>query len=682
MQDIFRSKPDLAFRRRIVYVGTFTIICLGCLFGRFISLQVVNHTRYLTESNDNRISVIPIPPERGTITDRNGVVLARNFATYTLEITPAKLTESLQLTIADLSQILPITHKDVRRFYRDLQNGPRFRSVPLLLQMTDTQVARFAALGFRFPGVEIHARTFRQYPLGEAAAQVIGYIGRMSLQDRDRIDAESNANDADAEHFDPRREASNYSGTEYVGKDGIEQSYETQLHGMTGNEKVEVTAGGRLVRGLSRTPAKPGDDLKLSIDIGLQVAAQRAFSGRRGALVAIAPSTGEVLAFVSAPSFNPNLFVNGIDQEDWERLSQSPDRPLLDRPLRGTYSPGSTYKPFMALAALTLHARTRSWGMQDPGFYMLGGHKFRNDVITGQGWIDMYRSIVVSNDTYYFMLAHDLGVDAIAGFMTQWGFGRKTGIDIAGEATGVLPSTQWKMRAYKKPSQQRWYDGETVSLGIGQGYNSFTILQLAHAVATLANDGTITTPHLVREIDDPVRHTHTSVDAQPEGRTNVSKSDIEFVKNAMVGVVTEGLAKRVFAGAPYSVGAKTGTAQVVSIAANARYHANALPVELRDNSMFVAFAPADHPVIALALVVENGGWGAESAGPIARKMLDYYLIRRQQPGGEADQIKEAVSAAEDIGIPIIGGQLYDAYDAALPASVQAKGPTFRLTNAG
>lgn len=619
---------------------------------------MVNYRRYLTEANDNRISVVPLPPRRGTITDRNGIVLARNYPSYTLELSLTKLKEPLKDTIAGLSDILPISPQDVRRFYRAVQNGSRLERVPLLQHMSYQQVARFSVEAYRFPGVQVHARMYRWYPLSDATAPVLGYIGRVSDRDRERIASRSDANDSDTDgHFDPRLEASNYRGTDYIGKEGIEQSYETQLHGLTGNRQVEITAGGRPVRELSRTAPSSGDNLVLSLDAGLQIDALHAFAGRRGALVAIQPSTGEVLAFVSSPSFDPSLFVNGIDEDDWNQLSHSPDKPLLDRPLRGTYAPGSTYKPFMALAALKLHARTRDWGMQDPGFYMLGGHKFRNDVITGQGWIDMYRSIVVSNDTYYFMLAHELGVDVIANFMTQWGFGRKTGIDIEGEATGVLPSTQWKMHAFRKPSQQRWYDGETVSLGIGQGYNSFTILQLAHAVATLADEGTITTPHFVQEIGNARSHAVHHITPAIEGQVDVSKSDIDFVKSAMVGVATEGLAKKIFADAPYSVGAKTGTAQVVSIAPNQRYHGNALPEALRDNSLFVAFAPADHPVIALALVVENGGWGAQAAGPIAREVLDYYLVRRKQPGVVAEEINEATSRPPQTGIGSVNSSL-------------------------
>jgi penicillin-binding protein 2 len=493
---------------------------------------------------------------------------------------------------------------------------------------------------------------------------VIGYIGRISQRDQDRIDEASDQNDSDPDHYDPRLDANNYKGTDYIGKIGVEQSYETELHGQTGFEEVEVTAGGRPVRTLSRTQATPGNNLVLSLDIGLQQVAEQAFAGKRGALVAIEPATGDVLAFVSAPSFDPNSFVDGIDQQTWDDLNNSPDHPLLNRPLHGTYPPGSTYKPFMALAALTLHKRTPSWGFQDPGYYTFGNHTFRNDVRSGQGWVDMNRAIVVSNDTYFYMLAHDLGVNNIANFMKPWGFGQITGIDIAGEAKGILPSTEWKRKAYRKPEQQRWYEGETISLGIGQGYNSFTILQLAHAVATLANNGVVMKPHLVKEIENPITKDTRLTVPKDDGRINVAQSDIDIIKRAMVGVVTNGTASKLFIGAPYQAAGKTGTAQVYSLQ-GANYKGHAVAENLRDHALFIAFAPADNPKIALALIVENGGWGAEAAGPIARRVLDYYLVDRQKPGAEAAAVAVAASATTESSAPVIG---------AAPTSVEITQP--------
>ncbi|KNH10376.1 Penicillin-binding protein 2 (PBP-2) [Candidatus Burkholderia brachyanthoides] len=631
MTEIKNTEQQLSrFRLRVAAAGLFVFVCFGLIGLRFLYLQVWHFSKYSLQANENRISVAPIVPNRGIITDRNGVVLAKNYSAYTLEITPSKINGTLDEVIDQLTQVIPIDTRDRRRFKKLLEDSKNFESLPIRTRLTDDEVAKFTAQRFRFPGVEVRARLFRQYPLGTMAAHVIGYIGRISQRDQERIDDTSDTNDQNSNHYDPRLDANNYKGTDYVGKIGVEQSYETELHGLTGFEEVEVTAGGRPVRTMSRTQATLGNNLQLSLDIGLQQVAEQAFSGKHGALVAIEPSSGDILAFVSSPSFDPNSFVDGIDQQTWEALNNSPDHPLLNRPLHGTYPPGSTYKPFMALAALMLHKRTPGWVFQDPGFYTFGGHTFRNDVRSGQGWVDMNRAIVVSNDTYFYMLAHDLGVNAMANFMKPWGFGQITGIDIAGEARGILPSTEWKRKAYRKPEQQRWYEGETISLGIGQGYNSFTILQLAHATATLANNGVVMKPHLVRDIENPITKETRAVVRDPSDKINVRQQDIDFVKRAMEGVVTNGTAAKIFAGAPYQAAGKTGTAQVYSLQGS-NYKGHALAEHLRDHALFIAFAPAEKPTIALALIVENGGWGAEAAAPIARKVLDYYLVDRMKP---------------------------------------------------
>ncbi|SAK41242.1 penicillin-binding protein [Caballeronia fortuita] len=675
MTEIKNTEQQLSkFRLRVAAAGLFVFVCFGLIGLRFLYLQVWHFSKYSLQANENRISVAPIVPNRGIITDRNGIVLAKNYSAYTLEITRSKINGTLDETIDELSQVIPIDARDRRRFKKLLEDSKNFESLPIRTRLTDEEVAKFTAQRFRFPGVEVRARLFRQYPLGTTAAHVIGYIGRISQRDQERIDDASDANDESSDHYDPRLDANNYKGTDYVGKIGVEQSYETELHGLTGFEEVEVTAGGRPVRTMSRTQATPGNNLQLSLDIGLQQVAEQAFAGKRGALVAIEPSTGDVLAFVSAPSFDPNSFVDGIDQQTWDALNNSPDHPLLNRPLHGTYPPGSTYKPFMALAALTLHKRTPGWGFQDPGYFTFGGHTFRNDVRSGQGWVDMNRAIVVSNDTYFYMLARDLGVNAMAGFMKPWGFGQITGIDIAGEAKGILPSTEWKRKAYRKPEQQRWYEGETISLGIGQGYNSFTILQLAHATATLANNGVVMKPHLVRDIENPISKATRAVVRDPSDKIAVQQKDVDFIKRAMEGVVTNGTAAKVFAGAPYLAAGKTGTAQVYSLQ-GANYKGHALAEHLRDHALFIAFAPAEQPKIALALIVENGGWGAESAGPIARKVLDYYLIDRLKPGAEAAAVAAAASATTDAGLPMIGGTQSPA-SVALPASVANSSPAF------
>ncbi|WP_175938920.1 penicillin-binding protein 2 [Caballeronia sp. BCC1704] len=675
MTEIKNTEQQLSkFRLRVAAAGLFVFVCFGLIGLRFLYLQVWHFSKYSLQANENRISVAPIVPNRGIITDRNGIVLAKNYSAYTLEITPSKINGTLDEVIDALSEVIPIDSRDRRRFKKLLEDSKNFESLPIRTRLTDEEVAKFTAQRFRFPGVEVRARLFRQYPLGTTAAHVIGYIGRISQRDQERIDDASDENDANSDHYDPRLDANNYKGTDYVGKIGVEQSYETELHGLTGFEEVEVTAGGRPVRTMSRTQATPGNNLVLSLDIGLQQVAEQAFAGKRGALVAIEPSTGDVLAFVSAPSFDPNSFVDGIDQQTWDALNNSPDHPLLNRPLHGTYPPGSTYKPFMALAALTLHKRTPGWGFQDPGYFTFGGHTFRNDVRSGQGWVDMNRAIVVSNDTYFYMLARDLGVNAMAGFMKPWGFGQITGIDIAGEARGILPSTEWKRKAYRKPEQQRWYEGETISLGIGQGYNSFTILQLAHATATLANNGVVMKPHLVRDIENPISKAIRPVVRDPSDKIAVRQQDIDVIKRAMEGVVTNGTAAKVFAGAPYLAAGKTGTAQVYSLQ-GANYHGHATAEHLRDHALFIAFAPAENPKIALALIVENGGWGAEAAGPIARKVLDYYLVDRMKPGAEAAAVAAAASATEDAGLPVIGGTQPPAA-AALPASVANQSPAF------
>ncbi|QND93086.1 stage V sporulation protein D [Burkholderia cenocepacia] len=653
------------FRLRVAAAGVFVFVCFGLLASRFFYLQLMQHGKYALQAEENRISVAPIVPNRGIITDRNGVILAKNYSAYTLEITPSKLDDTLDNTIDKLSEIIPIDARDRRRFKKLQEDSKNFESLPIRTRLTDAEVARFTAQRFRFPGVDVRARLFRQYPLGMTAAHVIGYIGRISKRDQDRIDAMSDDNDSDQEHYDPRRDANNYKGTDYIGKIGVEQSYETELHGLTGFEEVEVTAGGRPVRTLSRTQATPGNNLVLSLDIGLQQVAEQAFAGKRGALVAIEPKTGDVLAFVSSPSFDPNSFVDGIDQQTWDELNNSPDKPLLNRPLHGTYPPGSTYKPFMALAGLTLGKRTPGWGFQDPGYFTFGGHTFRNDVRSGQGWVDMNKAIMVSNDTYFYMLARDLGVNAIANFMKPFGFGQITGIDIQGEARGILPSTDWKKKAFKKAAQQKWFDGETISLGIGQGYNSFTILQLAHATATLANNGVVMKPHLVKEVEDPIsRARHLTVPKESEV-IPLKAADIDVVKRGMENVIENpsGTAYKVFRGAQYLAAGKTGTAQVFSLQGS-NYKGHLLAEHLRDHALFIAYAPVDHPQIAVALVVENGGWGAQAAGPIARRVLDYYLVERQNPKNEAAAVAAAASATEPVSAPVVG-------DTSKPATIAA-----------
>jgi penicillin-binding protein 2 len=603
------------FRLRLSVAGIFVFIFFCLLAARFVWLQAYRHDHYAAQAEENRISVVPVVPNRGLIVDRNGVVLARNFAAYTLEITPSKIDRSLDELIDVLGTLVEIQPRDKRRFRRQLEESKNFESLPIRTRLTDEEVARFTAQRYRFPGVDIQARLFRQYPLGAVASHVIGYIGRINQREADKIDE--------------MEDGANYNGTSYIGKEGLEKSYEKQLHGLTGYEEVEVSAGGRAVRTLSRKSATPGNNLILSIDIELQKVVEQAFGNRRGALVAIEPSTGDILAYVSMPTFDPNLFVEGIDQQSWEELNNSPDKPLVNRPLSGSYPPGSTYKPFMALAALELGRRTPSSAISDPGYFVFGNHRFRDDKEGGHGTVDMYRSIVQSCDTYYYQLAADLGVDAMHDFMKPFGFGQLTGIDLEHERRGVLPSTTWKRAAYKRPQQQKWYAGETISLGIGQGYNSFTPLQLAHAVANLANNGVVMKPHLVKIMEDGSTRARTPTVPTESYRIPLKQHNIDIIKHAMVGVTREGTAAKAFVNAGYVSGGKTGTAQVIAIKKNEKYNANRIDERHRDHSLYTAFAPADKPRIAIAIIVENGGFGATAAAPIVKEALDFYLLGKR-----------------------------------------------------
>jgi penicillin-binding protein 2 len=598
------------FRSRLAFAGGFVLFCLGLLFARLVWLQVVQYDYYRTRAEDNRISLVPIVPNRGLIVDRNGVVLARNYSAYTLEITPSKV-GNLEQTIDSLAQVLDIQPKDRKRLHKLLAESKNFESLPIRTRLTDEEVAKFIAHRYRFPGVEIKARLFRQYPFGAFASHLLGYIGRV--------------NDRDLEKIEEREAEDNYRGTDHFGKTGLEQRYEFELHGITGFEQVEIDAGGRAVRTLARTAPVAGNNLALTIDSRLQEVAERAFGDRKGALVAIEPATGGILALVSVPNYDPNLFVDGIDAQNWELLNTSPDKPMVNRALNGAYPPGSTFKPFMALGALTLGKRRPEQAISDPGFYNFGGHTFRDDKKGGHGMVDMYKSIVQSCDTYYYTLANDMGIDNISAFMGSLGFGSRTGVDIEGESEGVLPSQAWKKKRFRKPEQQKWYAGETISIGIGQGYNAYTPIQLAQATATLANNGVMFRPHLVRHITDTRSGRQTPIEPQPLKALPLKQEHIDVIRKAMVGVNTEGTGARAFAGAEYVSAGKTGTAQVYSLKGE-QYREHAVKKELRDHALFIAFAPADKPTIALAVLVENGGFGAQAAAPIARQVLDYYLL--------------------------------------------------------
>ena len=597
----------LYFRRRLMIAGAVVIVAFGGLLGRFVYLQLFQHRHYQTLAESNRIAIVPIVPNRGVMTDRNGIVLAQSYSAYTLEVTPSRV-KNLDETIDELAGIVEVQARDRKRFKRLLEESKNFESLPLRTRLSDEEVARFAVNRYRFPGVEIKARLFRQYPFGEVASHVTGYISRI--------------NDKDVERIDSWNETANYKGSDYIGKVGVELAYERELHGTTGWEEVEVDAGGRAVRTLSRTPPTSGNNLRLALDIRLQQAAETAFGDRRGALVAIEPATGDVLAFVSKPGFDPNLFVDGIDPVNWELLNESPDKPLLNRPLRGAYPPGSTIKPFLALAALTSGKRTAAQTIFDPGFYQIPGaaHRFRDDKPGGHGYVDMFKSIVASCDTYYYMLAGETDIDDTHAFLSKFSFGRKTGIDIEGELIGTLPSRAWKRERFK----DKWYLGDSISAGIGQGYNSFTPVQQAQAIAIIANDGVALAPHLVKSVENVKDGSVRQIALQPTQALNVRPEHLEVIKNALIGVPREGTSARAFVGTQYISAGKTGTAQVYSLKGE-KYSAR-VDERLRDHAWYLAYAPADHPRIAIAVLVENGGFGAQAAAPIARAVLDYYLL--------------------------------------------------------
>jgi penicillin-binding protein 2 len=598
------------FRRRAAIASIFVLVLFSLLLARFVFLQVFKHEYYYTQAEANRISLVPIVPNRGLILDRHGTVLAHNFTAYTLEINPT-VVRDLEATIESLSRLIEIAPKDRRRFKRLLDESRKLGAIPIRTRLSEDEIARFAANRYRFPGVEINARLFRRYPNGALASHVVGYIGRINQKDMETLGADGRL--------------SNYRGSEHIGKTGLEQMYERELHGITGLEQVEVDSGGRAVRTLSRTPPVSGNNLQLHLDLRLQEAAETAFGGRRGALVAIDPSTGGVLAFVSKPGFDPNLFIDGIDPPTWNELNTHPDRPMVNRALSGQYPPGSTYKPFMALAALELGKRTPQYAINDPGFFTLPGnsHQYRDWKPGGHGSVNMHHSIVISCDTYYYQLAFDLGIDTISNFMRQFGFGARTGIDLEGEAIGINPSQEWKQRRFR----QKWYVGDTISIGIGQGYNVMTLLQMANATAIIANKGTVWRPHLVNLVQDATSRAQRAVLAEPLRRIDFKPESWNLVQAAMVGVTTPGgTGHRAFADAKYIVGGKTGTSQVVAIKQGQKYDASRLDERHRDHALFIAYAPAENPTIALAVLVENAGGGGANAAPLARTVIDFFLF--------------------------------------------------------
>jgi penicillin-binding protein 2 len=604
LKDTIRESQ--AFLNRAIIAGLLVMLAVLVLVWRMAQLQVIEHAHFTTLSRENRVKVVPLPPTRGLIYDRSGVLLAQNRPAYSLEITPEQV-GSLDDTLEQLAQVIEIDEEDLERFWKLKSRKRRFDSVPIRVNLSQDETAQFAVHRHRFPGVDIKAQLLRHYPHDVKTTHVLGYVGRISQRDVEQIDS------------------SNYSGTSHIGKNGVEKTYESALHGVVGLEQVEVNAAGRRVRTLEQTPPEPGVDVHLHLDIGLQEVAMEALAQNNGALVAIDPKDGGILAFVSQPGFDPNLFVEGISRKDYAALQENDDRPLYNRALRGQYPPGSTVKPFMGLAGLERGAITYDSSVYCPGFYQLPGniHRYRDWKKSGHGPMDLDAAIVQSCDVYFYRLAHELGVDRLHGYLSQFGFGERTGIDLTGETGGLLPSREWKRRARRQP----WYPGETLIVGIGQGYFLATPLQLAAATAAIANNGIYFTPHVVDYLR--VRDTGEVTPIPPSARNIpiATRQNWEDIRAGMQHVVdsARGTAKRIRS-EHYTIAGKTGTAQVFTVAQDEEYDEETLEKKLRDHALFIAYAPAEDPQIAIAVVVENGGHGGSVAAPIARRVMDAYLL--------------------------------------------------------
>lgn len=617
------------FKLRLLVLSALVIIGFGVLAGRLYYLQIVRYDHYHTLAENNRISIIPVTPNRGLITDRNGTIIAHNFFVYTLEITPARI-KNLNETIEEVGKLVEISSSDLKRFNKLKSRSQQFESTPIRTHLNEVEAAKFAANRFRFPGVEIKSRLYRYYPNGKSGAHIVGYIGRI--------------NEKDIKNLKENDELSNYKGSDHIGKSGIEQYYEKELHGTTGLKQVEINADGKSVRTLSSTAPISGNNLSLSIDLKLQAIAEEAFGDRRGSLVAIDPKTGEVLSLVSMPTYDPNLFVGGIDTKNWKRLNESIDKPLINRALRGVYPPGSTFKPFVALAGLEAGKRKPPFSIRDAGYFSLPNstHRYRDWKPSGHGVVDMKRAITISCDTFFYGLAMELGIEKLSNFVRQFGFGEKSGIDIRGENGGLLPTRDWKRRRFNQP----WYMGETVIVGIGQGYTLATPLQLAYATAVLANKGKAMRPHLVKTISNVKTGDTLPVMPILNNAVELEQSNFEIVEQGMVDVTLPGgTAARVGANAGYSIAAKTGTAQVIGIKQNERYDEDKINERHRDHALFIAYAPTENPQIAVAAIVENGGHGGSAAGPIVRKVMDYHLLGKtpEAPPTSNKEPRSAVS---------------------------------------
>jgi len=598
------------FMQRSVQALIFAAVLVAVLIGRLVYLQVLAHEHYITLSDDNRIKILPLPPNRGLIFDRNGLILADNLPSYRLELTLEQI-HDIDSTLDALSKLVNIRDVDRKRFEKLRQRTPAFKPVALRFHLSDDEVARFAIDRHRFPGVDIVAGLSRHYPHGPLSVHALGYVGRIDERDLQRIDA------------------SDYSGTTHIGKVGIERTYEDVLHGTVGYRQVETNAEGRILRTLVRTPPVPGENLYLTMDAELQSVAEQAFAGKAGAAIAIDPSNGDILAFVSQPTYDPNLFVNGIDTETYEALRDDDKQPLFNRALRGQYPPGSTLKPFVALGGLEQGIISEHADTYCPGFYRLPGkaRKYRDWKRGGHGTVDLTTAIAQSCDVYFYDLALSMGIDRLHSYLSLFGFGKRTGIDIIGELPGLLPSRQWKRATRNLP----WFPGETLITGIGQGFMLTTPVQLASATATLSEYGRRLKPRIVASTQQYDDIELTPVPFEPLADIPVEETHHWItVINAMREVVhgKRGTARKIGKDSEFDIAGKTGTAQVFGLKQEEKYEADKLAEELHDHSLFIAFAPIDKPRIAIAVVVEHGGGGSAVAAPIARIILDQYLVEK------------------------------------------------------
>ena len=626
------AQADALLRLLVAFI--LIVIFFSILLARFFYLQVTQHNEFSGQASSNRITLIPTPPVRGEIVDINGVPLAKNYPVFSLEVIPSRIEGKMEDVIEALKKYVDITPTDLKRFKKYRESYRKFENIPLKLRLTDEEAARLSVHLREFKGVEVNSRTFREYPYGKLTSHFLGYIGRISDKDKEMLEEEGLT--------------ALYRGSTHIGKSGLEKYYEHQLHGVPGYQEVEKDAYGNIVRVLKNVPSKMGQTLRLGMDIRMQQEADRILGDRRGALVAINPQDGTVLAFVSKPSFDPNLFIDGIDSDTWKMLNDDWKKPLINRVTQGLYPPGSTFKPFMGMALLESGKITQNTIVPAPGAWSIPGsrHIFRDSVRSGHGSANLSKAIQVSSDTFFYRLGYEMGIDKASPYLAQFGFGQKTGIDLPSEYVGVLPSREWKAKRFAKssdPTVKEWRAGEMVSVSIGQGYNAYTPLQMAHATASLANNGVVHQPHLVKEILDFGARKITRINPNPERQIPFKADNFEYVKRAMEKVLKPGgTAHRIGGGLSYTMGGKTGTAQVVQIKQGGRYNAAALREQHRDHAWFISFAPLEKPEIAIAVILENGGWGAYAA-PLAREMTDFYMlhVKPQQfsDGLESDSAK-------------------------------------------